>query len=490
MKNYVNYMSRQTVSEELHSRLLSLNAAPAPAARRTPVRWPRYAAAAACCLLIAGLGVWKLRQPGQESLFVNDVTAPAVPSPVNTEAPLPTAAPAASAAADKTEAPVLDGFTVRSVENGESQFVAVPYVVYPDLSDAPAMAGDMGWPEGSYTVELTEDEICTILWGSAEKYAYAQENGLNVPWMLFWDGFTVRGSAVYDSTGALLEADLQGLDELGREFYIQLAPNNIPATDVIVSGAEKGEWAGTEYEAWSFRRDRNGEADTRYVFTLLCGDVGVRSSFIIPDAAKTVNGEPADLSTLFLRWCCSKDMELTLQHLLTNTDVPAHRHVVFKRGAEAWEETAFAPYLPAGEPAGFTFEDGELRYQEGNYDQLWLCWTKGYDAVRISVEFPEGGDDYGRSPVDVSNLAAYDVRLYEIPWCDSVPAEYQDSVFYPTFRAEDISREIIDARETAKDTGGSHFLFRVLHDNGVLVSYDISGMSADAVWALIADNMD
>ena len=486
MKNYVNYMNRQTVSEELHSRLLSLNAGSATAVRHTPVRWPRYAAAAACCLLIAGLGIWKLRQPGQESLFVNDAAAPAVSAPVNTAVPAPTAAPAA---ADKTEAPALNGFAVRSGENGETQFVAVPYVAYPDLTGAPAMARDMAWPEGSYTVELTEDEICTILWGGAERYAYAMENDLNVPWMLFWDGFTVRGSAVYDGRGALLEADLQGLDELGREFYIQLAPGKIPATDIIVSGAEKGEWAGTEYEAWSFRRDRDGEADTRYVFTLLSGDVGVRSAFIIPDDAKTVNGEPGPLSDLFLRWCCAKDGELTLGHLLTNADVPAYRHVAFERGAEAWEEIEFAPYLPAVEPAGFSFEDGELRYQEGNYNQLWLCWTKGYDSVRIRVEFPEGGDDYGRSPVDASDPTAYDVRLYEIPWCDSVPAEYQNSVFDPTFRAEDVSRELIDARGTEKDTGGSHYLFRVLHENGVLVSYDCSGISADAVWALVKDSL-
>ena len=488
MKYYVNYMERQTVSGGLHARLLALSAPEQTKRKRNP-RILRYAAAAACCLLIAGLGVWKLRQPGQESLYVPDETVTALATPADTVLPVPTAAPAASAAADKKETPALNGFAVRSTGTGETMFVAVPYVAYRDLTGAPAMARDMAWPEGSYTVELSEDEICTILWGSAERYDYAQENGLNVPWMLFWDGFTIRGSAVYDGAGKLLEAGLQGMDELGREFYIQLAPGKIPATDVIVSGTEKGEWAGTEYEAWSFRRDRDGEADTRYVFTLLSGDVGVRSSFLIPDDAKKVDGEPAPLSDLFLRWCCSKDTKLTLEHLLTNGDVPAYRHVTFEHGAEAWKEADYAPYLPSAEPAGFVFEDGELRYQEENYNQLWLCWTKGYDSVRIRIEFPEGGDNYGRSPVDVADPAQYDVRLYEIPWCDSVPAEYQDSVFYPTFRAEDMSRELIDARETAKDTGGSHYLFRVLYDDGVLVSYDLSGMSADAVWALIADNM-
>ena len=486
MKNYVSYMDRQTVSKDLHSRLLALNAG-TKAEKRSAVRWPRYAAAAACCLLIAGLGIWKLCQPGQESLYVSDV---AVPDPAGVTDPVnPTAAPAASVAADKAETPVLNGFAVKGGEAGATQFVAVPYVAYPDLTGKPAMAGDMAWPEGSYTVELTEDEICTILWGSAERYAYAMENGLNVPWMLFWDGFIVRGSAVYDGTGALLEADLQGLDELGREFYIQFAPNSVPATDVIVSGAKKGEWAGTEYEAWSFRRDRVGKADTRYIFTLLSGDVGVRSSFLIPDDAKKVDGEPGPLSDLFLRWCCSTDVELTLEHLLTNADVPAYRHVAFERYADALAEVQFSPYLPETEPAGFAFEDGELRYQEGNYNQLWLSWIKGYDIVTIHVEYPEDGSDYGRSPVDAANPAAYDVRLYEIPWCDSVPEAYREDMFCPTFRAEDMSRELIDARETAKDTGGSHFLFRVLHENGVLVSYDCSGISADGVWELVKDSL-
>ena len=33
------------------------------------------------------------------------------------------------------------------------------------------------------------------------------------------------------------------------------------------------------------------------------------------------------------------------------------------------------------------------------------------------------------------------------------------------------------------------FLFRVLHENGVLVSYDCSGISADGVWELVKDSL-
>ena len=34
----------------------------------------------------------------------------------------------------------------------------------------------------------------------------------------------------------------------------------------------------------------------------------------------------------------------------------------------------------------------------------------------------------------------------QIPWCDSVPEEYRNSVSSPTFRAQDMTREVVAAR--------------------------------------------
>ena len=62
MKQYENYMNRQTVSDSLHQRLLSLEQEERRLARRPQARRWLYAAAAlaACLLLAVGVGRWAL----------------------------------------------------------------------------------------------------------------------------------------------------------------------------------------------------------------------------------------------------------------------------------------------------------------------------------------------------------------------------------------------------------------------------------------------
>ena len=58
--------------------------------------------------------------------------------------------------------------------------------------------------------------------------------------------------------------------------------------------------------------------------------------------------------------------------------------------------------------------------------------------------------------------------------------------FYkPAFRAGDMSLEVVKARMRDHDTGGEICHFYVLHDNGVVVGYDCSGVSAEYVWSLV-----
>ena len=66
-----------------------------------------------------------------------------------------------------------------------------------------------------------------------------------------------------------------------------------------------------------------------------------------------------------------------------------------------------------------------------------------------------------------------------------MPEEYQADFYKPTFRAEDMSLSVIEARMTAKDTGGSACRFSVLHENGALVGYSCDGLTAAEIWALV-----
>lgn len=493
MNHYRTYMDRQRVSGDLHDRLLHLEPGKNTAVLRRSGPWTRAAALAACCALIMGLGVWR----GVPSLGAG--------SPGNMENILPDQAEQAPAKSFASDWDVSDshGFLADSGEDlDRMMFPFIPAIVYPDLTEAlpPDSASLAKWPNGAFSVDLTADQVCLLLWGSQEALdqAHLKEKPGNVPWMLFWDGFTLFGTAQYDGEGSLLQVNLRGEHPDGRRFGITLAPGRLPAACVVRDGAQLSEFNGVEVQAWSTHLDSDGDGIKEYHYdsAFLTRDIGVQAAFTIPDTTVATRSEDETgalvpqydlLSTLFIRWACSSP-GLTLDHLLINEDIPAWRSQSFETLDQARQETAFAPYLPQQDLSGYGEFDGHLTYQEGTANQLGVAWSKGYDSVRVSVRLPEGGPPECR-PVDASDPAGYDVRLYEIPWCDSVPAEYRLDFYSPTFHAEDMTREIVAARQTEKDTGGSTFHFKVLHSNGVLVEYSCDGLTVDQVWSMVESTL-
>lgn len=117
---------------------------------------------------------------------------------------------------------------------------------------------------------------------------------------------------------------------------------------------------------------------------------------------------------------------------------------------------------------------------------LFVRWSRGYDNVEVAV-YRDGC--YTCNPVDPDNPASYDLRLYEIPWCDSVPEEYRETVDHPAFRAEDMSLAIVEARGREHDTGGMTYSFDVIHPGGVVVSYRCDGLTAAQVWEMVCETL-
>lgn len=80
MRHYRSYMDRQEVSAGAHERLINLCAS-----RKAPRRlWAKYGALAACAVLIAGLGVWKLR-PGTAPNLDSDPPLAVVSTPASVQ---------------------------------------------------------------------------------------------------------------------------------------------------------------------------------------------------------------------------------------------------------------------------------------------------------------------------------------------------------------------------------------------------------------------
>ncbi len=482
MKNYRSYMDRQELPAVVHKNLLNLNV-PHRAPRQ---RWAKYGALAACAALILGVGVWMLAPGGP--------AADSVPS--DGAAPAPVQSEGALQMDDTLNMADPHGFVVSGPEApGKLAFPMMPAIAYPDTTGSLDVAASRAYAPGTFMVNLEKEDIQTIFWGSEDKPAAEHpklEQG-DLPWMLFWDGYTVHGMAWYDGQGQLSELSILG--EKGRaSFTLELRLSALPFTCCVDMnrGDNVSQFNGVEITGWSETYDRDGDGQTDQI----CGSefmtengIGVR--FVnVNSTMRAEYGGSGDMdmggaqtfNALFVRQALTG--ELYLDHLMTAESVPAWRDVTFETLAQARQETDFAPYLPQTGPEGYGEFFGRLSYQEGVKNTLFVRWSRGYDNVEVDVEFPEG-DAPGSDPVDVNVPESYDTRLYDIPWCDSVPEEYRADFYSVTFRAEDMSLDTVMAREVPHDTGGMSFRFNVLHTNGVLVRYYCDGMTAGQVWDLV-----
>ena len=469
MKGYNTYMDRQELSPAVHERLINLEVT------RRPARpWVKYGALAACAALIVGVGAWRL--------------APN-PSPVSGQ---PVSGGVSSAEDNPfrfgvDQAPAdTQGFAADSGEDLEKMMLPdVPGVAYPDTTGFPQIAASIVLPSGSFSVELSQRDIELLLWGSEERLeqAHAKEKPGNVPWLLFWDGFTLSGQAVYDGQGNLWQVNLNGTRENER-FELRMAPGQLPPTCVAQEGSQVTDVRGVAVEGWSSRYDSDGDGVKEYhcESAFIAHNVGVRAAFV----SATDDGW---LSDLFINWNTYRDGGLTLDHLLTNDNIPAWREEEFSTLDQARREADFAPYLPTAGPEGYGEFYGRLSYQEGRVNSLFVRWSRAgsYDDVEVAV-YRDGGHPYKLA--DPDRPETYDERLYSIPWCDSVPEEYRETVDRPAFRAEDLSLSIVEARCHEKDTGGLTFSFEVLHPDGTLVSYRCDGMTAEGVWELVKGTLE
>ena len=117
-------------------------------------------------------------------------------------------------------------------------------------------------------------------------------------------------------------------------------------------------------------------------------------------------------------------------------------------------------------------------------------WSDGLREVNVIISRPEQKPQL----MDASKPELYDVRLYEIPWADTVPPEASEAGFYnPVFALEDLSEEIVASRiyevDDAGDVDGYRINFGVWYeDAGVLVEYDAKGLTAEQARELILND--
>ena len=485
MKYYKSYMDRQEISPAVHENLLNLEAG-----KKSARPWMKYGALAACAALIIGVGAWKL-----------------APAPATTPNPPQSSGQFAAGytplPGEKDVVESDDLFVVSSpAEGGKLAFPIIPDINYQDITDQSQLSSDASraYLPGSFMTDLKKEDIQTIFWGPEGKPQadHPKTEQGDLPWMLFWDGYTLQGRALYDGQGQLMELWLWG-EQDRASFELELCPGALPFTCCIDAnrGDVISEFNGVSVAGWSQVYDRDGDGQDDYI----CGsefmtknDIGVRfvnrnslmRAEYEQDGSMDLGGAQA-FNALFVRQALT-DGGLYLDHLAENENIPAWREESFSTLAQARQEADFAPYLPTAEPKGYNEFYGRLSYQEGHSNSLFVRWSRAgaYDDVEVAV-YRDGY--YSYNLVSPDQPETYDLSLYPIPWCDSVPEKYRETVDRPAFKAEDMSLAIVEARGREHDTGGMTYSFDVLHPDGTVVSYRCDGLTAAQVWAMVEETL-
>lgn len=147
---------------------------------------------------------------------------------------------------------------------------------------------------------------------------------------------------------------------------------------------------------------------------------------------------------------------------------------------EARNTAAFGGHIPENMPDGYSFENAW--HSDGG---LTVTWIRGMDSIMISLSLVVPEDVL---TVDVEKPETYDVRLYEIPYGETVPEKYHQVFDDPIFAAEDMSLEMVSSRmksvADAGDTDTPRGIFSVLYPDGVMLRFNGRG-TADEIWAML-----
>lgn len=461
--DYRSYMDRVELGESRHQQIMDvLREGRAPAGRGS--RMAHYAVLAACLALVCAAGLGGLRYLG-DYYFNQNHPAYETPGPA-------TNTPGHDIPGDN---PGNDGYTLLVGDPFDGQphsSPMIPALAYPDCTDSPAVAGDILLPAGHFTEGMTAQEIITALGG-----------GDQVPWQLYWAGFGVDGTVLYDGEGNVWQATLTGADTSGSgaSFTLALSPGRLPVRDLIYEDAAEQQVNGVSVTAWYYRSDLDGTYT--YGVEFLSGDTGVRFTCTSAEA-----DQAARLANCLAGFGTGGGF--TTAHL-TPEEIPAWRSESLTLG-QAREEALLGAYVPDQIPSGFAFEGAHRELgQDRNY--MTLFWSGYYTHISIRIELLD--DPAGQAVTDVNAPERYDVNRYETPWADSVPEAYRAEFDNPVFAAADLTEEVVSARMRyvtgdAGDVDGWRGDFSILYTGGVLVRYDLKGVTPEQAYELTMAHYD
>lgn len=237
MKHYRSYMDRVSVPEELHEKLLDLEAPKKPA--RRPM-WQRYGALAACAALLIGVGVLGARVYKKWEHWNALVSSydPLAVSSAEIEVAAIDLAPEDPNGAEPGMR-TIPGFEVRKNMAGLDvvEYYILPWIDYGEPNGEEVSAGvslDYAAPEDATFRALGHDDVLALVGG---------EEALET--LLDWGSFEFSGAATFNADGSVWQMSFSGKRD-DYFFELELAPDALPLTCIITEPHTTTEIWGVE----------------------------------------------------------------------------------------------------------------------------------------------------------------------------------------------------------------------------------------------------
>ncbi len=155
---------------------------------------------------------------------------------------------------------------------------------------------------------------------------------------------------------------------------------------------------------------------------------------------------------------------------------------------QAQKRLPWGDWLPRSAPSATTFSSGGI---DSYALSVWFLNQDYTKELRVSVY--DYTEEQSVRLVDLEKPETFDLRLYEIPYADSIPEEYFDTTQNPLFRAEEITRQVLEARLLPSDEPGDEKQYYghlgVLYPDGVVVEYGSTNVSPEELYQIIDETM-
>ncbi len=156
----------------------------------------------------------------------------------------------------------------------------------------------------------------------------------------------------------------------------------------------------------------------------------------------------------------------------------------FETQAQAREQQPWGAYLPQWLPESLVYESGGL-YEQKTLS-VFYSGSAGQELLVSIFDYTEQDAAY---LVDINQKECYDLRLYEVPYADSVPEQYWETIQNPLFRLEDFSEEQVAARILYQNEPGDEkfqgqfSLF--LEEQGIVVQFNATRLSPAEMFQIV-----